>query len=538
MGNVNQFVFGYKDFFFLMTGIGILGALVLTLIVTVLPAKAQTVICILICSFSVGSYIQVMWLNTGIDLLGVVAESNEISELKALKNGAVWFLVLVVIAILTFRLKTMAKKLLVCISAFLLAIQLVALVTLIVTGDSNAYSKSYDNIWYITDEGQYSLSNEENIIVVVLDYFSNQYIDPMLKVYPNALDGLNDFTYFDNADCMYFGTFPSLAHLATGQELDTSMSVDEWFNSIWSSQSTRNYYKLLQDNNYRCRFYTDDQTYLCGNNDVSILDGCIDNIGIKSYSPQVKTSKLLMNLTKMSGYRMVPYVLKPLFYTSFDNKYSMIQKPEGTATVNNTAYYNKISTGEFSLVNDVKYYTFQHLTGDHFLATAYDGTEAVNPTLEENSAGCMYIMTAYIDMLKNMGIYDNSTIIITSDHGGPRDSQPILFVKNKGERHNEMIISHTPVSFSEFQATIIDAAGDNYLEYGMTFSEVPEVERERKVLVREMHSELPKVYKYDAKQTSTLNSYAVYTYTGDVENLLVTYDEGPSEILPMVDSFY
>lgn len=538
MGNVNQFVFGYKDFFFIMTGIGIVGAVLLSLIISAFPDKLQGIMRILLCSFSVGSYIQVMWLNSGIDLLGVVAESNDISEIKALKNGLVWFLVLAVISVLAIKIKNVEKKITNYISAFLLAVQLVALVTLIATADDNAFAKSYENVSYISDEGQFCLSSQDNIIVIVLDFFSNQYIEPMLEEYPEALDGFNDFTYYDNADCMYFGTFPSLAHLATGQELDVAVPVNEWFSNIWSCPETRGYYSSLQNAGYRCRFYTDDQTYLCGTNDVEILDGCIDNVGIKSYSPQVNLSKLLKNLTKMGGYRMVPYIMKPMFYTSFDNKYSMIQKPEGTAVVSNSAYFAKIIGGDFSLVDDTKYYTFQHLTGDHFLSTASDGTETPSPTLEENSAGCMFIMTAYLNMLKEMGIYDNATIIITSDHGGPRDSQPILFVKKAGEKHDEMEVSHAPVSFAEFQATIVEAAGLDVSCYGMTFSDVPFGPRERIVLVREMHAELPKVKKYDAKQVSTLNSYGVYKYRGDVNELLNAYDAGAESVIHMVDSFY
>lgn len=538
MGNVNQFVFGYKDFFFVLSFIGIVGAVVLATIISFLPEKFQKISRIVVSSFSVGSYIQVMWLNSGIDLLGVVAEANVISEVKALKNGLVWFVVFVLIAVISFKLNEKEKTLTKSISAFLLAVQVVALLSLIVSSQPGSYSKSYDDVWYITDEGQCTLSSQDNIIVIVLDFFSNQYIEPMLAEYPDALDGFSDFTYYDNADCMYFGTFPSLAHLATGQELDTSVPVNEWFNNIWSSHNTRSYYKLLQDNGYRCRFYTDDQTYLCGTNEVSILDGCIDNIGIKSYSPNVKLSKLLKNMTKMSGYRMVPYILKPLLYTSFDNKYSMIQKPEGTATVSNTDYYNNIVNGEFTLDDNAKYYTFQHLTGDHYLSTACDGTESTDPSLEENSAGCMFIMSAYFGMLKDMGIYDNSTIIITSDHGGPRDSQPILFVKKKNEMHDEMYINHAPVSFAEFQATIVAATGTDESSFGMTFSDVPDEPRKREVFVREMIDGYPKVYKYDAKQVSTLNAYSVYTYTGNIEELLEAYDNGSSYIIPMVDSFY
>lgn len=236
---------------------------------------------------------------------------------------------------------------------------------------------------------------------------------------------------------------------------------------------------------------------------------------------------------------MVPYVMKPLLYTDLSEYYSMVHQQEGTVSSDNTWFLENIQNGAMKLDDSSKRYIVQHLTGNHEFRTAADGTEKVGSSLEENSKGCMSIMNAYLDELKELGVYDNSTIIITSDHGGPRDSQSIFFMKKAQEQHEGLIINHAPTSLKDFQATIIKAAGLDHSAYGRTFDEIEENEvRERTVLVRTMDENYPKVSKYDAKQNSTLNVYYAFTYTGNAQDLMEQYDNGPTEIIPQFDSFY
>ncbi len=539
MGNINQYTYGYANFIYIMTGIALLGSVLTTFVVSVLLRRKETLVKLIIFAFAVGSYIQVMFLNTGIDLLGVSADATEISEWRALKNGAVWALVLVVLLVIYVKNKDWAESVTVYGSSFLMAIQLVAMVSLIITADDNAYKKSYENVWYISDEEQFTLSEDENIIVIILDYFSNQYIEPMLAQYPDGLDFFDDFMYYDNTDCTYFGTYPSLAHLATGQEIQPDIPVNDWFTYIWSCDETKEYYNQLHEQGYKCYFYTNDQTYLCGQNSASILDGYIENLDVKSYVPEIDYPTLIKTMVKFGGYRMVPYLFKPLLYTDLSEYSSMVHYQEGTVNSDNPIFYEKIRNGAVTLDNTTKRYIVQHLAGNHEYRTAADGTEKVGASLEENSRGCMSIVQAYLDELKELGVYDDSTIIITSDHGGPRDSQPIFFMKKAGEKHDGLVWNHAPTSFVDFQATIAKAAGLEWSRYGRAFDEIAEgEERERTVLVRAMNTEYPKVSKYDAKQSSTLNVYHAFSYTGDVNNLMEQYDRGPTAVIRQYDSFY
>ena len=83
--------------------------------------------------------------------------------------------------------------------------------------------------------------------------------------------------------------------------------------------------------------------------------------------------------------------------------------------------------------------------------------------------------------MKDLGIYDDATIIITGDHGKSTDFdtpiKPIttgLFVKPKGSSGTPLAISSAPVSHANFQGTVAEAAGITSGEFGPSVFQVPE----------------------------------------------------------------
>ena len=117
------------------------------------------------------------------------------------------------------------------------------------------------------------------------------------------------------------------------------------------------------------------------------------------------------------------------------------------------------------------------------------------------SRGCMKILFQYIERLKQLGIYDNTTIIITADHGQnylfdeshaksqeelglEPTSSPIMFVKEKNAHHeNGLVISNAPVSHEEVLATVMEAVGGDAQKYGRTFKEIGEDEERERVFI-------------------------------------------------------
>lgn len=536
--NVAEFKFVYGEFAWGLSGIAIISSIIVSLIISFFPSKVRKIIWSVIFGLSIASYIQVMFINKGLDLLGMNPDGYQVDIGQAVLNMVIWLIVPALMIFLSIWKEKIWQGAVCFGSAFLIGIQAVAWISLMVSAEDIAY-KYEEGEWYLSGENQFMVSANKNIIVFVLDYFSNQYIEPTLEKYPDLLDGMNDFTYYNNTDCTYFGTYPSLAHILSGSEPDPGIPINDWFTTIWQDEKAQGFYQGLRDQNYVSNIYTPDETMLCGTNSAETLKGVFSNITNESQDFDVNYRLLTKTMIKMSGYRMFPYVLKPYLYTNVSEYSGIIIPRSHGVSHENHRYYNHLLEEGLKTDDKSNYYIFQHLSGTHVYDTTETGQYCETTSLEETAKGCMVIVGEYLNQLKELGVYDNATIIVTSDHGGPRDSQVIFFMKNAQETHTEMAVSSAPIGLTEFQATIAQAAGIDDTPYGMAISDIPPtVPRERTVWVRLYIDSLPSVPKYSGEGESVSNAYCGFTYTGNIDDLLRKYDAGPDIIIPETDGFF
>lgn len=538
--NTSEFRFIYKEFAWPLAGIGFAFALMIALLIAFLPEKLYQVVLSALFGAGVAGYVQVMLLNKDLDLLGVTPEGYQPAMGQMIISLVFWCAVIAGVIAFAFWKKELWRKCILGLSGFLICIQFVALVSLWVTAPKAAWEyEMEEGTWHLSGAEQYTVSSKENVIVFLLDYFSNQYKEPLEEAYPGATDFLHDFTYYSNMDCSYMGTFPSIAHLMTGCEVDMSISVGEWFEAIWNSEKASEFYKDLQDNEYKINYYTP-PAYSSGRN-PELMDGKVSNLTKSVQKLEVDKKLLLETMLKMSGYRLAPDILKPFIYASMGNYEDIVTTKEDTVFYNNYDFYQGLKDQGLTVNDEYNYYILQHLVGTHIYSTDENGNFSENSSLEETAKGCMVIVEDYLNKLKELGVYDNATIIITSDHGAFTDSQVIFWMKKPGESHEKSPVNSAPVSFNEFLPTIADAAGIDSDKYGDTIYDFSEdVPRERTVWVRTQDPAYPPVesYREGAGSEGMQNVYYGYTYTGDIEDLLNQIDVGPSQIVEMTQAYY
>ena len=119
------------------------------------------------------------------------------------------------------------------------------------------------------------------------------------------------------------------------------------------------------------------------------------------------------------------------------------------------------------------------MLGSHY---PFNYDEEVNDLGQDNSdvfkqsQGAIHIVSEYVRQLKELGVYDDTTIIITADHGYwtiteepiKETSTPIMFIKpaQSAELDAQPIrVDEKPVSHLDLQATVLDAMGLDYSEY-------------------------------------------------------------------------
>lgn len=526
--NVSEFEFLYGEFagYMALIFLGIL--IVLTMVLALLPEKIHSIVLSVLFAISVAGYLQVMFLNKNLDLLGVNPDGYHVPFMQGILNLLIWLVLLMGVIVLAVWKREIWKKVVMYLSILLIGMQAVALVSLLITAPEEAYerAKEDDRLW---GKDQYTVSTDKNIIVFVLDYFSSLYLQQMLAVYPDGADCLHDFTYYSNADCTYYGTFPSMVHMLTGCEVDTTVSNNEWLKNSWNNDLTVEFYQEMQANNYKMNVYTADVHVLCSDNGCGILRDRISNITDEPREVDVNTGLLLRTLGKMSSYRMAPDLLKPQFYTNV-SEYSLIVQELGNGIAHtNSDFYAKLQEDGLQADDSANYFIFQHLIGTHELNTDINGNYQEKTSVEETARGCMTIMEAYLNELKRLGVYDDATIIITADHGGDwkEDLQVIYFIKQPGETHEASPMTNAPISHCDMLPTVAQMAGVDHAKYGKSIFEFGQDEqRERTMWVRTKEEDYP------------TDAYFCYTYTGDILALITQIDAGPTVIREMYEPFY
>ena len=226
---------------------------------------------------------------------------------------------------------------------------------------------------------------------------------------------------------------------------------------------------------------------------------------IESYSASFNESGALSILYRCALYRHLPWAFKPRFwYYTDDLNQSMtdtfVDVVDGDDTIYQTddvVFYEKLLNRGLSFNEEEASFRFIHLNGCHWpfsMDRDCRRMAGANPSWEEQCIGSFNIVKEYLDELRRLGIYDQTTIIITADHGvwEPVDSNElepidaptsaIVFVKpaqSSEEAAQPCKISHAPICPMDVIPTVLEAMGaDDSLisKYGRTVYEVSEDE--------------------------------------------------------------
>ena len=171
---------------------------------------------------------------------------------------------------------------------------------------------------------------------------------------------------------------------------------------------------------------------------------------------------------------------------------------------------------------DKKLCIFQHIHGMHIpYISIHNNFVEPRADIDMNIAqeGCMEIFTNYISQLKEIGVYDNSTIILTADHGMPSSidiGSPIMLVKPQSRTSDRLVINSAPGNLqTDLLPTILDSIGLEHKPLEYSLMEIDEdMQRERALRMLGYSFDFPDVPKCEAIGSSRYNSYDEYKYTG------------------------
>ena len=476
-------------------------------------------------------YVQFTFLNNELGLLGTSdAGLNERIPLLIF-NALIWALIIAVPSAVRHISKNKLGKLSTGVGFFTIALVLVSYVLTLTMAPSDVFNLTSE--FYFDPSDQYVLSANKNVVVFVWDAYDESYIDYNLLENPDLFDELNDFTVYTDACSVYDSTVTSMNQMFGGCTFDNTLTFNDWSNNGWNSDNTIKFYSDLHDNGYVVNAYNFPSHHL------ECIDGKIDNLYRYDTPKPLEVDDFdyddfNKSMKALTLYRAFPYIVKQFIpINEYNYKNFVIYKDIEDADYQNLDFLNNmnLSLGDFDSCISI-----QHLNGTHL---------PNDPVI--SSQECLTLLAEYCDQLKELGIYDKTTIIILSDHGEHHEglsSQPIFMIKEADTVHSEMMFDSSPVYHEDIIGTIAVNAGlctASSNPYGTSIYDFNESSvRTRIWYDRVRNDSYPTVYNTGhLSYAGIYNTYYAYEFEGPYENLWArTVEElEPTEIYPMREYF-
>lgn len=416
----------------------------------------------IVCAISIATYIQYNFLNPKFPELDGTRLDWDVYHDNLVISTIVWILLLLCCVLMEIFFSNTFERISAYISGFLALVQIVSLVILFITtprpGDGFAFSK----------KDEFELGKKENIVVFCIDSLEYN----MVQDYLNSEDYLegefDDFQFFYHAISGGGTTRLGVQTLLTGSDYDPMQSMEEYAKLAWQDTLL---YDDLHEEGYDVRLFIDMyDTLLCSN-------GKVDNFDEAKYEV-VSYKELFRGMYELSEFLALPQCIKPLVIPDITKV---------TGSISSTGYEEDdyqfcldLLENGLSIDDYDKTFRYYHLWGAHVPGYL---DKNLNPIERESGDYNTYdqmcadfkIIREYIWELKQLGIYDNTMIVITGDHGqhnfGSTKARAGVLIKNMDE-HHELIVNPNPISLKNVYSSFALNAMGEYSKYGLAVKDI------------------------------------------------------------------
>lgn len=399
---------------------------------------------------------------------GSDVEWNKFDTWAGIDTLIVLAIILIPILLMYFR-RGFGKKVITFGSLFLVFTQLLATGMSVVTageldGDGNSI---------LTTAHMTELSKEDNIFILMADSVDAEFLRSLLEDEPEYADKLEDFVWYRNASSSGYYTWVSVPSVFTGVTWKGEIDHDKMLKL--ADQYTP-LYKALTDRGYDVGMYTDT---LYVQPDQYMSNAYMDRPFISS---QTKFASTWMKLT---AFRYLPQIFKSLFEIGFAEFNEVKTGPNDTENYTLDKYSVNYLHRPIFADSSKKVFHFYHFFGAHFGAYLNEFGEVetdvtIDTTVRQRTKGSFKILFDYLDQMKELGVYDNSTIIFMADHGDSYSPlNPMFLIKPKGYS-GAFSISDAPISYEDLLPTFLSLIGEDGSKYGRTIFEIGEDEQRQR----------------------------------------------------------
>ncbi len=460
----------------------------------------------LIIGLSVAGYVQTLFLNSSVGLL----DGSKVYWSEMVTEGVLGLILWVAIIAAVFVLAAVKLEWwrfgVIFLSVLICTMQVTNTLAVILT-----YDIEEKNRICATLEGELTLSDKHNVIVLVADSFDIRFANEVMEHSPEYFDEFEGFTWYKNTTPHYSRTFPSVAHMFTGEKYNYDKEYSSYMADAWEDNT------LLEDMTeagYAPRFYVR-EIFL--NTDMDYMAQYCDNY--KEADRKINRAFLESEMLRLSMYKTMPVMFKQYFETDTTRLNAGM---ENIISMSDADFYDRLTQTGLSVdpnLGEKGSFSYYHFHGCHHPYRFDENCEITGEddlTIRDATRGVLTNMGEYLRQLKELGIYDSSTIIITADHGHVGRPQELdrervisLFYKPAGATGEMVIDEKTPQQQINVRATILDAMGVENSDFGTPFAQVS------------ADDDTPRYfYMSGASEDGTIRELNLITYeiTGDANN--------------------
>ena len=475
--NIDEFFFSFSSFFPMAIVFALLFTSLFFFALIFLPEKAYRISCAILIGMAVMFFLQGNYLNLGInslagDNLGVAS----ITIGQKIFNIIIWVVVIAGAVVLSLlKDKNGIIGLVGLLVSGIVIITHVMSPLLLVFTTENVFASREDRVAtsetatipkILTNKGLTTISKTNNVFFFCVDRFDIEYAELGFNECPEIYDMLDGFTLFEDNVSLYGHTFPGVANLLTGKRYDLNKPREDFLSTVYLENNTLD---VLNEKGYKINLFT--QPYYVYT-DACFFPNYVQNIASATTYEVHSKGILSLNLMQISLYRCFPLFFKPFvgnINSGTCNKFVESKGSDGYSqfTCDMKDVWYTMESMPFNSIDD-KLFTFLHIDGCHGVLYDEEWNDASLFEMQDMTISLKQsfnIINKYLKAMKDAGVYDDSTIIITGDHATPindrkaleQSSLTALFVKPAGSTHKEIKRSKAQVSHDALWPTIFNS---------------------------------------------------------------------------------
>lgn len=465
--NRREMWFGLGDVLAVCALCGVVVPMVLWLLGRCIPSQRirEWYVCLLF-GLTLALYVEGNYLSVFTDYGTLNGENVDWSTygFTAIWNTIAWFLCIALPFVIR-RLVRGWKKVLLFLSLAVTGMQVIALGSMLVRDGTDG--ETVERNYSLTSKDMFDLSEDENFIIFILDYYDAKDFTDLLKNHPELKEEpFSNFVYYPDTVCTSARTPLALPNILTGKPYITEEPYNEYLAHSFESAPL---YPTLEEADYDIGIYTRSEfvSPMMADRVVNMTDGR-QQIG--------SWPKFAYYLYRFTAVRYFPHVLKRavwMYSGDFDLAADTSSGESSAYIIDDARFYEKLTREGITTRNSVNAFRIYHLMGAHPPYTLDQNSRRADheTSMEEQELGVMNILNTYFDMMKELGIYESANIIVMADHGVYDQSQNSLLLIKHAMETPSFTVSDKAVSYENLMPTMVSFLGGT-VEDGKTIDQL------------------------------------------------------------------